>query len=289
MKIEIRKYFKGVRDRAGEMAHTGIDRAKDVAGKAKTEAKARVTKAVDGNARLSNLRDKAEQFKAQTQDQLIQVRATIAAAKNDPKGTVSAAKDAAISATTPHIQKATDSIKTQAAHAQETISEKAGEARAGIESRAVGLFAHAVLKWARNPETFANLRTELSESLPGMIISKAHEVNGKGLSPQRQLRETLAPEGLDGIKAPAFEAVALLADRATVISGWLVANALNRYLRLTDEEAVQQAHINSIVTGHIVAPSIQFAGKTAGTIYQHAHDAFQSRFSSGSTPSPTIV
>ena len=289
MKLELGKRFSAAKKRAGEIAHIGLDRAKDQAGKAKKEAKARVSKALDENARLSDFREKTEKFKAQTHDQLMKVRATIASAKNDPKGTVSAAKDAAISATTPHIQKATASIKTQVAHAQESFSERAGEARVGIESRVVGLFAHAVLQWARNPETFANLRTELSDTLPSLIVSKAQEVNSKGLSPQRQLRETLAPNGLDGIKAPAFEAVALLADRTTVLSGWIVTSALSRYLLLPENQTIEQADVNSIITGKIVAPTLQFAGRAAGTIYQHAHGAFQNRFSSGSTPSTASI
>jgi len=273
------------------LARRGVDRAKVAAGKAKTEAKARVSKALDENARLSDFREKTEKFKAQTHDQLIQVRATIASAKNDPKATVSTAKtaaiSAAISAAVPHVQKVTDSVKIHTTRAQETIIDKAGETRKNLESRAVGIFAHAVLQWARNPETFANLRTELSENLPGLIKSKAQEVNSKGLSPQRQLRETLAPEGLDGIKAPAFEAVVLLADRVAVLSGWIVTSALSRYLLLSENQAIEQADVNSIITGKIVAPTLQFAGKTAGTIYQHAHDVFQSRFTSGSTPPAT--
>lgn len=289
MKFELGKRFSAVKKRAGEMANTGIDRAKDTAGKAKSEVQSRAKKAVDGNARLADIRDKTEKFQTQTKLQLDKVRATIAAAKNDPKDTVSTAKDVAISVATPHVQKVSDAVKTHATQAQNTIKQKTGEVRTGIESRAVGLFAHGLLRWAGNPETLANLRKELSDNLPGMIITKAQEVNGKGLSPQRQLRETLAPDGLNGINAPVFEAVAFAADRATVFSGWLVANALTRYLLLPEGQEIKRTDVNSIITGNIVAPTIRFVGQTAGTIYNRAQSAIKSRFSSGQSPTATVA
>lgn len=279
------------------LARRGVERAKPIATELRTKTQ---EKAVDlyqtakdsdqAQAAQRQIQDMRTRVIAQKNSQLAQVRARIQVVSKNPQVTKAVDTAQEVGSTTleyvtPKVQAMSSKVRDRVAP---IIQDKKDKVNAILIGKAV---RHLGSELVNNPQTWRDLKAQLSENAPSIAHFVAQKINPENTSARAIYQDAFAVESLDQPKRAMFEIASVALDAKTRLLGWAATCMLNKAL----DSDISKQDIGSILAVRFVAPHLtsdiqmpQFVvnvGNQLGNLYQNMQKSIQNRFFPGGAQS----
>ena len=299
-KEQIANFLRKTGTGAMSLARRGIEHAKPIAAEARVKAQEKVAdlyqkakesdRAQQAQRRINEARDRVT---AQKDAQLTLVRGKIQAIAEKPRvaQVVDKAQTVGTAASefvTPKVQALSSRVKE---HVGPVIKDKKDRVNARILQRAVSYFSNELVN---NPQTWKDLKTQISQKAPTVAHSVAEKLNPDGSSPRKIYQTAFGVESLDQPKRAVFETASVALSAETRLFGAAATWMFNKTL----DSNVSKQDINSILAVRFVAPHLTSdiqtppfilnVGNQIGELYQNVRSSIQDRFFPGNTPTSVV-